>query len=93
MDIILGMMRDVEIEDVAHIGNVEAARGDIAGHQQLRRSVAETFERGHAGALVHVAVQGGNVETVSLERFQHGLDVALAITEDDRVLEIRRVAQ
>src|SRR5215468_8238922 len=34
VDVIVGMMRYVEIEDVADGGNVEAAGGDVRGDQQ-----------------------------------------------------------
>ena len=33
VDIIVGVMRYVEVEDVAGDGNVEAARGDVGGDQ------------------------------------------------------------
>src|SRR5262249_3928792 len=32
MHVVVGMMRDVEVEDVADGGNVEAARGDVGGN-------------------------------------------------------------
>src|SRR5262249_52477480 len=47
MDVIVGMVRNVEIEDVADGGNVEAARGDVGGHQQRDFVPAELIERGH----------------------------------------------
>src|SRR5215831_10871905 len=34
MDVIVGVVRDVEVEDVADRGNVEAARGHVRGNQQ-----------------------------------------------------------
>src|SRR5262249_33121406 len=55
MDVIVGMVRDVEVEDVADGGNVEAARGDVGGNQQRDFVPAELIERGHARRLVHVA--------------------------------------
>ena len=69
-----------------HPKNVEAARRHIGGDEQLRRAIAEGFERGHARALVHVAMQGGDIETVLGERFVHDVHVALAVAEDDAVL-------
>ena len=41
VDIVLGMDRHVEIEDMADVGNVEAARGDVGGDQELELAVAE----------------------------------------------------
>ena len=34
MDVVVGMMGNVEIEDMAGRGNVEAAGGDVGGDQQ-----------------------------------------------------------
>src|SRR5260221_10661275 len=34
MDVIVGMVGHVEVEDVTEFGNIEAAGGDIGGHQQ-----------------------------------------------------------
>src|SRR5215213_5634369 len=87
MDIVLGMVRHVEIEDVAHRRNVEAARGDVARDEERHLAGAERVERRHAGALIEVAVQCRDREAVRRERTVQGRDLALAVAEDDRVLE------
>ena len=69
MDVVVGMMRDVEIEDVADGGNVEAAGGDVGGDQQRNLTLAELIERCGARRLIHVAVQGADAEAVLLQRF------------------------
>src|SRR5829696_10396429 len=56
MDIVLGMVRHVEIEDVAHRRDVEAAGGDVARDDEQHLAGAERVERRHAGALIEVAV-------------------------------------
>ena len=61
------MMRHVEIEDVAGRGNVEAARGDVGGHQQRNFALAELIEGGGARRLLHVAVQGADGKAVLLD--------------------------
>src|SRR6516164_3935717 len=53
MHIVVGVVRDVEVEDVADRGNVEAARGDVGGDQQRDFVLAELIERGRARRLVH----------------------------------------
>ena len=93
MHVVIGMMGDVEIEHVAHDRNVEAAGGDIGGHQQRDFTLAELVERRGAGRLVHVAMQGADAEAVLLQRFVNDGDFTLAIAEDDRVLKILGVAQ
>ena len=93
MDVVVGMMRDVEIEDVADRGNVETAGGDVGCDQQRNFALAELIERRGARRLIHVAVQGADAEAVLLQRLVQQRDFALAVAEDDRVLEILGVAQ
>ena len=88
VDIVLGVMRRVVIDHMADVGNVEPARGDVGADEQLDLIVAERVERGHAGALVEIAVQRADGEAVLLQRAIDDLHVALAVAEDDRVLEI-----
>ena len=45
MDIIFRMLRDVVIDDVAHAGDIDAARGDIGRHHDLVFAALESFER------------------------------------------------
>jgi len=73
------MMRDVEIEDVAHDRNVEAAGGDIGGHQQRDFTLAELIERRGAGRLVHIAMQGADAEAVLLQRLVDNGNFTLAM--------------
>ncbi|VUD75088.1 hypothetical protein MET9862_05728 [Methylobacterium symbioticum] len=88
VDVILRMMRHVEVEDVAHGRDVEAARGDVGGHEQGRLAAAEGVERGHAGALVHVAVQRRRREAVVHQGLLELGHLALAVAEDDAVLQL-----
>ena len=88
MHVVVGVMRDVEIEDVADVGNVEAAGGDVGGDQQLGFAVAERVERGGARRLIQVAVQRDGVEAVTDQRAVKLRDLALAVAEDDGVLEV-----
>src|ERR1700681_2647149 len=69
VDIVIGMMRNVEIEDVAHGRNIEAAGGDVGGDQQRNFTLAELVEGGGTSRLIHVAVQGANTEAMLLQRF------------------------
>jgi hypothetical protein len=49
VDVVIRMVGDVEIEDMADFGNVEATGGDIGCHQQGQLALAELIERGRAG--------------------------------------------
>src|SRR6266516_1280510 len=68
MHVVVGMVWDVEVEDMADGGNVEAARGDVGGNQQRDFVLAELIERGRARRLVHVAVQRDCGKAVPAER-------------------------
>ena len=93
MNVIVGMMRYVEIEDVTGGGNVEAARGDVGCNQQRNFALAELIECRGTRRLIHVAVQGANGKAVLLQRFVQQRHFALAVAEDDRVLQILGIAQ
>ena len=85
--VIVRMMRHVEIEHVAHGRDVEPARRDVGGDQQLDLAAAELLERGGARRLVHVAVQRDRRKSVADQRAVQRRDLALAVAEDDRVGE------
>src|SRR5436190_323410 len=85
MDVIVGMVRDVEIEDVTDRGNVEAARRHVGGDQQGDFVLAELIERRRARRLVHVAVQRDHGKAVAQKRAMQRRDLPLAVAEDDRV--------
>src|SRR3954454_1375815 len=57
MDIVVGVMRNVEIEDMACGRDVEAAGSDVRGDQQGNFTLAELIQCCGAGRLIHVAVQ------------------------------------
>src|SRR6187549_2675859 len=81
-------MWNIEIEDVAYVGDVEPARRDIRGNQELDLALAEAVERRHPRSLIEVAVQRGGGEFVAYQRTMKLRDFGLAVAEDDRVLEI-----
>src|SRR5581483_6936987 len=93
MDVVLGRERHVEIEHMAHVDDVEAARGDVRRHQNLDLALLEALQRLHARGLAHVAMQGAGVEAVLLERSLQDRHVLLAIAEDDRVLDVLALDQ
>ena len=82
MDIILRVVGHVEIEDVGHVRNIQAARGNIARHQDRQLAFAERIERRGTDLLRQVAVQGGGVEAVSDEPLFQDVHVALAVAKD-----------
>src|SRR5665647_521953 len=93
MHIVVGMMRHVEIEHMADRRNVKAARGDVGGDQQLGAAVAERLECCGASRLIEIAMQRDGVEAVADQRFVQQRHFALAVAEDDGVLEILGAAK
>ena len=98
VDIVLGMDRHVVVEDVADVGNVEAACRDVGGDEIFQLAVAKAGEHRHACALVHVAMQRAGVELVLDQRLVELRHLDLAVAEDDRVLQavglgVHQVAQ
>jgi hypothetical protein len=77
---------------VAHRRDVEASCGHVAGDEQLHFAAAEAVEGGHARPLVQIPVQRGRVELMPLQRAVDDRHVALAVAEDDGVVELGRGA-
>src|SRR5882724_12257510 len=78
MDIIVGMVGDVEIEDVTDFGNIEAAGRHVGGDQERKLAFAELIQCRRARRLIHVAMQGADAEAVLLQRLVNHGDIALA---------------
>src|ERR1700728_174687 len=84
--VVVRMNGNVEIVDVAHVGNVEATGGDVGGYKERDLTFAKLLQRGRARGLIHVAVQRLYGEAVTQQRAVERGHVALAIAEDDGVL-------
>jgi hypothetical protein len=57
MDIILGLLRHIVIDDVRDPGDVDAAGGNIRGNHHFKPAVLEPFERFHPLRLGAVGMQ------------------------------------
>src|ERR1035441_6004088 len=68
MDVILRMLRHVVVNDVAHVRDVQPARGDVRRHEHFKSSVAEPLERLLTFLLGAVRVQHGHGVIRSEER-------------------------
>ena len=73
---------------MADVWNIEAARRDVRANDEVDAAALERIERGHAGALIHVAVQDAGIEPMFLQRFMEDRHIPLAVAENDRVFEI-----
>src|SRR6185437_4949764 len=88
VDIVLGMNGHVEIEDVRQALDVETAGRDVARHEQANLALLEALQRLGALGLRHVAMEGRGVEPVLRQRAIERVDIALAIAEDEGVLDV-----
>src|SRR5262249_61955134 len=75
-------------EDMRQSLNIEPSRRDVAADQQMDVAVLEALQRFGALRLRHVAVQRGCIETVPPQRALQNVDVAFAVAENERVLDI-----
>ena len=88
MDVVVRVDRHVEIEDMAEPGDIKPAGGDVARHHDPDVAVLEFLKRLGAFGLGHVAMQGDRVEIMPLQGLRKNVNVALAIAEYERVLDV-----
>ena len=96
MDVRLGVGRDVEVDDVADVVDVEAARGDVRRDEHVQGAVTEAAHDPVARLLGEAAVQGGGIVPAAAERLGEVVDLAAGPGEDEgrrRVLDVEDAAQ
>ena len=93
MDIGFGDLRQLEIDDMGHAVDVDAARGDVGRDQGARLAAAEGGKRALALALALVAMDGGGVDAGLVERLGDAVGAALGAGEDDDARHRRVVEQ
>ena len=57
MRVVLGVVREVEVEDHLEVVDIEAAGRDVGGDQELERALAELLHHAVALHLAQVAVE------------------------------------
>ena len=68
------ILRQVEIEDVADVRNMQAARGHIGGDQHREISIVKVTQEAQALGLRHIAGNRLGIETIGV---QHRFPAAL----------------
>src|SRR5471030_2698108 len=86
--IVLGVVRQVVVDDAGQVGDVEAARGDVGGDQHVDLALLERLQRGDAFLLRLVAVDGGGVHALLLQAARQARGADLGVGEDDHLLQI-----
>ena len=62
--VVLGHVGELEVDDLRQLVDVQAAGGDVGGHQHGDRAFLEAGQRAGAGRLALVAVDGGGGQAV-----------------------------
>ena len=79
----------VVVEDMGQLADVDAARGDIGGHQHFGIPGLEALQRRHTGGLALVAVDGRCRDALLVQVFGNLIRAVLGAAEDQRVLHRR----
>jgi hypothetical protein len=82
MHVTLGFYWNIEVNDVTDAVHVNAARGDIGGHQDARLASLESIERALALALVLVSVNGGSINPRANQALHDAVGAVLGACED-----------
>src|SRR5699024_2109936 len=77
--------RRVEVHDEGDVVDVDAAGGDVGGHQHRDGTVGETGERVGAGGLALVTVQAGGVDADAAQLLHLTVDAVPGAHEHDRL--------
>ena len=87
MHVIVGVVRDVEIEDVADIRYIKASRRDVGGYEQRHLVLAKLFQCRRASLLVHVAMKRYGGKSMSDQRAVQGRNLAFPVAKNNCILE------
>ena len=96
MDVGVGVRRDVVVDDVRDVIDVEPARRDVRCHENIEGTVAEAVHDAVTLVLRHAAVERRGVVAMAGELLGKVLDLAARPGEDERrgrVLEVEDAPQ
>lgn len=82
VDIGIGRVRDVIVDDMGYLGDVDAAGRYVGGHQDLVGAVPEAVQGGLAPVLGQVALQGGRAVAGLAQLFPQALGTMFGAGED-----------
>jgi hypothetical protein len=88
VDVVLRHVRQLEVDHVRQLVDVEAAGGDVGGHQHAHVAALEAGQRPRAGALALVAVDGGGGEAVGLQLLGQAVGAVLGAGEDQHLAPV-----
>ncbi len=87
VDVVLGVLGKVHVDDVRDAVDVEPARRDVRRHEQRQRAALEVLEDLEAPRLRDVSGERADAEAVPLEVRDESLGEALRVHEEHRALD------
>ena len=93
VDVAFRLVREVEVDHVRQVDDVEAPGGDVRRHEHSRRAPLEARQRLLARVLRLVAVDRLGPDRVALELLGDRVGAVLGAGEDERVLDGRAVQE
>ena len=93
MDVVLGMLRDVVVDDMADVRDVQSARGDVGGDEHLEFTFTKTFQRLLAFLLRAVGMQNGHRMIRALEQTCNAIRAVLCAAENEHGIVIHALEQ
>jgi hypothetical protein len=86
VDIVFGIVGQVVVEDVGHVGDVQTTGGHVGGDQDIQGALGELFQDLHPLLLRHVAGQQADAVAVVLQPGVNVFTDVLGVGEDDGFL-------
>ena len=96
MDVLIGVRRDVVVDDVRDVVDVQPASRDVGRDEDVQGAVAEAAHHPVAALLGEAAVERAGVVTSGAQRLREIVDFAAGPSEDERrgrVLHVQDPAQ
>ena len=88
MDVILGLVRQVKVHHMGQLVNVDAAGGDVGGHQDPELTALETRQGTGTRPLALVAVDRRRRHPLSREAIGDAIRPVLGAREDEHLLPV-----
>jgi len=93
VDVIFHIVGKIVVEDDLDIIDIDAAGGDVGGHEEFEAGFAEAVHHAIAQGLAHVAVQTVRGIALGVQMFDKVVDHSFGVAEDDAELEVMDVDQ
>ncbi len=83
VNVVFWVFRDIDIEDMAYIGDIDSPCDDIGADEEAYESVAKFLHTFKTDVLAHVAVEDSGGNFAILEFFSDFVDISFSVAEDE----------